>query len=430
MDKLSIRNNEIHCRLSCSKRIKRYFNSDSFYVRYDKDIQSVDRSILQIPVISNIITLAWATGADVYVQELDKIFLKSLDQVKTIMKEIYPELPFSTTIYVDKVVSNSFSNQGSMLLFSGGIDSTTSYIRHRNEKPNLVTVWDPSLNPSPAEERFWQKVKREEKKFAEREAVKINFIESNIRSFLNTDLLGLEYGRYLTNRGWFGSFQHGPGLIGLCAPLTAVENIRTLFIASTHTQNFKHSWGSHPSIESNISWANVKVFHDGYELSRQEKIRYVIKDYIRETGNYPLIRVCGPSKTDNFNCNKCEKCFRTITGLVLEEIDPNKCGFNVDSRTFRFIKQNLVNRKFVFGKDEVFMWKDIQKHVPDTINHNLYESNEFFRWFKDFDISEKEPLLWQFYFNLPKSVQNVLSYAKILQVLAAVRKRFIGRGSM
>ena len=39
VDKLSIRNNEIHCRLSCSKRIKRYFNSDSFYVRYDKDIQ-------------------------------------------------------------------------------------------------------------------------------------------------------------------------------------------------------------------------------------------------------------------------------------------------------------------------------------------------------------------------------------------------------
>ncbi len=172
------------------------------------------------------------------------------------------------------------------------------------------------------------------------------------------------------------------------------------------------AWGSHPSIDNNISWANVKVFHDGYELSRQEKIRYVIKNYIRETGSYPLIRVCTKKITNQFNCSKCEKCYRTIIGLLLGGIDPNKCGFNIDSRTFRFIRQKLIKRKIMLGKDEVFMWKDIQEHTPATINHNLNDSKEFFGWFKDFDIVENEKLPYSIYFNLPENAKNVLSAQK------------------
>ena len=55
------------------------------------------------------------------------------------MKEIHSKFPFSTQIHVDKIVLNTFSCQGSLLLFSGGIDLTASYIRHKDEKLILVS---------------------------------------------------------------------------------------------------------------------------------------------------------------------------------------------------------------------------------------------------------------------------------------------------
>jgi len=63
-------------RLSYPREIKKYFSSNLFYVKYDKDIHNVNTSILQIPVISNVITLAWAIGADIYVKELDRTYLE------------------------------------------------------------------------------------------------------------------------------------------------------------------------------------------------------------------------------------------------------------------------------------------------------------------------------------------------------------------
>jgi len=423
-DKLNIEDNKICCEISCSRGLKKYF-SDSFYAKYDRDIENVNRSILQIPAISNIITVAWVTGADVYVKELDKAYLESLDKVKRVMKGMYPEFPFSGNIYVDKIVSNSISgqNQGSMLLFTGGIDSTTSYIRHKNEKPTLVTIWGADIPLSKKD--FWNKAKKEILRFADKEGVEANFIETNIFSFMNMNLLSLEYGRYLTTLDWWESVQHGIGLLGLCAPLATVERIGMVYIASSLTHDFHYPLGLDLTTGNNISWANVKVSQDGYELTRQEKIRYAIKNYIRDTGNYPFIRVCNKKKDDKLNCSDCEKCYRAITGLVLEGIDPNNCGFTVDSRTFYSIKRKFINRKFIFPQTCVFLWKDIQRHIPETIDHNLYNSKEFFRWLKDFDIVENNPLLYSFYFNLPKSVHNILVHTKILQLIARISRKAI-----
>ena len=137
IEDLSVHENRILVRLSCSKNIQKYFMSHSLYVEYDKNIDEVPDSILQIPAVSGIVTLAWLTGADVYVKELDATYLESLQRIRTVMKDMYPEFPFSE-IYVDKIVLNEFNGDGYGLLFSGGLDSVTSYIRHRDKKPSLI----------------------------------------------------------------------------------------------------------------------------------------------------------------------------------------------------------------------------------------------------------------------------------------------------
>lgn len=415
IEQLKVLKNRLLTKLSYSKNVEKYFVSNLFYVEYDQHVYNVSKSILYIPAVSSLITVAWAIGADIYVEELDKTYLESLGKIELVMKDWYPNLPFSTNIHVEKVVPNSFSNNGYGLLFSGGIDSTASYIRHKSKKPDLIMVL--GLDIPLDEEKFWRKVKNEYEDFAHRENVKINFIKTNARQFIDERLLGIEFGRYLTS-SWWGGFQHGIFLLGLCAPLT-VEHIGTILIAATYTRQFKYPWGSHPLIDNKISWADVGVVHDAYELSRQEKIRYVLKNYVRNSGHHPFLWVCWSSLRD-FNCGKCEKCSRTIIGLVLENIDPNKCGFNINSKFFDFLKQNLIDSRFIWGEDEDFMWKDIQRHIPEVMGHNLHDSKKFFEWFKTFDVSGNmrkrniirntiKSRLRYFYYKLPSNIQNKIN---------------------
>lgn len=414
IEELKIRKNRLlFFKLSFPKEVKKYFSSNYFYVEYDRDVHDVSTSILQIPVISNVIPIAWAIGADIHVKELDKTYLNCLSKIKSVMVRWYPNLPFSTNIEVDDIVANSFVGEGYGLLFSGGLDSIASYIRNKEKKPNLIMVWGADIRLD--RERFWGRIKKQYEGFADKENVKIHFVKTNMRQFMNEVLLNLKFGRYLTDFSWWGAIHHGIGLLGLCAPISVPEHIGTFFIASSHTKELlKYPWGSHPLIDNNISWAGVKVVHDGYDLARQDKIR-CLKSYIRNYNSYPCVRVCW-SQSDVFNCGECEKCSRTIIGLVLENIDPNKCGFNIRSDFFDSLKKKFVKRRFDLSLDRVLFWKDIKRHVPKQMSHNLYDCKEFFRWFKDFEISEvqkrdiiaiRDHLIY-FFYQLPENMQRAM----------------------
>jgi len=406
-----LKNRLLLSRLSYPREIKKYFSSNLFYVKYDKDIHNVNTSILQIPVISNVITLAWAIGADIHVKEIDRTYLESLNKIKSIMKKWYPKLAFSTNVTAEKVISNSFSSERYGLLFSGGIDSTTSYIRHKNKKPDLIMVWGADIPL--IEKRFWRKVEKKYKAFADQEKVKIHFIKTNMRQFINERRLCIEFGKYLSYVSWWEGIQHGMGLLGLSAPISVEKHIGTILIASSASLVLI-PYGSHPLIDNKFSWADVKVVHDG-GVGRQKKIRNVLSDYIRKKRCYPTLRVCH-SQFRDFNCSKCEKCLRTITGLLLENIDPNKLSLNVGDNFSDLLKHFIKDR----GARELdhlrlFPWYDIQKHIHETMSHNLYNSKEFFSWLKDFDLSvynvrkrNIRSCLRYIYYKLPTKVQNLV----------------------
>ena len=393
-------------RISCSQNIRKYLMSPKLWVEYDESVDSVPKSILMIPAISGVVHLAWHIGADVYVGELDETYLNSLGKIKTVMNKWHPNLPFSE-IYVDEIIPNKFSGEGCGMLFSGGIDSMTTYIRHRGKKPNLIHLI--------TREKYLKTNKEHLINFANQQNVKINIIKTNVDDIIHTRLLTAQFGIE-----WGGGISHGTVYTGLAAPLTIRNRIGTLLMASSHTRDFKQPWGSHPLIDNNISWGGAKVMHDGYEISRQEKIRF-LKSYIIENRDGEEIldalalvlvpdhcrgsdlinqsdNVCG--KCDYCLRNECEKCLRDITGLALEGIDPNNCGFSADNETFDFIKRSLIEGKLVKRKlliqtrgesisleSDLFFWKDIQRQIPKMLDYNLYNSKEFFHWLRDFDIT-------------------------------------------
>lgn len=138
-------------------------------------------------------------------------------------------------------------------------------------------------------------------------------------NFNHTALL-TDFDASVRGDSWWASVQHGLALLGMCAPLSAIHDVRHVFIASSVTKdptfNPGKPWGSHQLIDGNVAWADVKAVHDGANWSRQEKIRHEIKPYLENTGNYPAIIVCNePFRGDVFNCGRCEKCSRTTSAL-------------------------------------------------------------------------------------------------------------------
>ena len=100
-----------------------------------------------------------------------------------------------------------------------------------------------------------------------------------------------------------------------------------------------------------------------------------------------MVIVCNDTRRgDILNCSRCEKCSRTIVGLALEGIDPNLCGFTVDDRTFKHIRQKLRLRQLRFLDKKSGMWSDIQSSIPNTITGDISGSKAFFEWLKTHEI--------------------------------------------
>ncbi|MFC1981324.1 hypothetical protein ACFLVN_03675 [Chloroflexota bacterium] len=394
--------------LNYSKKIRKYILKNSFFFEYDPsiDLSNVDESILTIPIVSMITPIAWAIGADVLINKIDRTYLHSLTKIEEVFKNFYPKFSFSNKIHVKNAVPNKFDGQRTGLLFSGGLDSVTSYIRHKDKIPDLIPVWgaDIALN----EKLFWEKAKAGLLSFANIDGVSVLPVKTNVRE-INEQLLKVEF-----TYSWWGIVSHGLLLLSLCAPITAIRKIGTIIIASSHTKEFKSPWGSHPLIDNNVSWANLEAIHDGYDMSRQDKLMYLSKGYSKYLS---YLRACHSSAL-NYNCGLCEKCSRTIIGLTVARIDPKISGYcNMERRTFHRIKECLIKGRFNMGENETWMWMDIQKHIHEKFDNDKYNSKKYLKWLKQFDLStykinKLQYFLWTTYIFLKN--RNIKNPVKLL----------------
>jgi hypothetical protein len=183
VDSMVVQDNKVVFNLEYSKNIRNYFLTGRVFVEYDSDISDVEESILNISILSTVIPVAWGIGADIYIDKIDKTYLHSIHVIRDVFKKFYPKFSFSTSIHVKNVVSNEFDNKGVGLLFSSGLDSLTSYIRHEKERPELISIWGADI---PCYERkFWEKVKKHICNFANQEKLTSHFIKTNMRDLLN-----------------------------------------------------------------------------------------------------------------------------------------------------------------------------------------------------------------------------------------------------
>lgn len=374
----------IRVRIETSRELAHYLRTPVFEASYDRPLADVPPSLLAISAIADVAPVCWATGSDLHLACVDATFLRALDELRAKIAEFYPTLPCTTRVFTEEVQENRIQGNGVGLLFSGGVDSTASLVRHRAENPELVMIHGADIPLQ--NRRLWARALAANRRFAANEGLTLHTVRSNFREVLSSGALDAEFSSALLGRSWWAGIQHGLALLGLLAPLSAASGWRRILIAATHPHHVQGPHGSHPELDSRVRWADLAVVHDSNDLSRYEKIQKVLKSYFEPKPGKPTLRVClAEAPGSSLNCGRCEKCVRTAVALLLAGIDPRAYGLPYHPGILLQFRDRLVRGQYKFTLGHVLMWQDLQQHLAEAPQRP--EPAKFFNWLREVDFT-------------------------------------------
>lgn len=317
--------NTIIFHFSVSQGLQRFFSDSLFRIDYPFSVLSIPDAVLTVPFVCCVLPIIWITNANLIVPELDKAFYECIPNVKAGYQEMYPETAFLGSIEVGNIITcNQKAISGkSAMLFSGGADSLDTLYRHLDETPSLISIWGSDIKYDNVE--GWQPLNAVIQDAAKHYKLPSVIIRSTFRGFDKEWELDKAFSAQLRD-GWWHGVKHGIALLGHVAPYAYLHNLEKMYIASSHCPEDGHvRCASNPSIDNHVRFASCSVIHDGFDYSRQEKIRNIVQ-YATAHNDYFPLHVCWETQTGK-NCCHCEKCFRTIIAIIAEGGDPAKFGF-------------------------------------------------------------------------------------------------------
>lgn len=368
--------------------LKQYFTTDTFFIDYQEDVSSVPQSILVAPFVASIIPLMWVTNTVMWVEEIDRNFYKSILRVRDAFQRMYPHYPLQGNLIPARFVENHLDVQReSLLLFSGGLDANCSYVRIQEKNPILFNIqgWYNNLSD---ENIAADADIRDITEFAQQEGLSFTYAKSNFAVIVNADLWAKLIQPKLGTSWWFG-FQHSMAFISIAMPIACKHGVESIYIASSIPIGEFKPCASHVTTDSEFRYADVGMcVHDGSELVRQDKVRVVV-DYQRKCGKpYPM-RVCS---FNDRNCCECEKCFRTVLGLVAEAADLKDYGFYLDKPLKEHWYDVMCRRSGLmsFKSERVLHWPYIIPRMKENYDKMTQEQKEFVDWFLTFDFAKMQ----------------------------------------
>jgi hypothetical protein len=186
---------------------------------------------------------------------------------------------------------------GVACLFSGGLDSFYTLLKHRDEVTHLIFVhgFDIPLTNQTLRAQAVQAAREGARELGKT----LIEVETNFRSLFSDPLI---------------NWRVNMGAALASVALLFQNRFRNVLIAASNTYTVLDPWGSHPLLDPLWSTELTEIQHDGCEATRTEKAAYI--------SEYELalewLRVClvNPNKpTSVYNCGRCEKCLRTMIDL-------------------------------------------------------------------------------------------------------------------
>jgi hypothetical protein len=182
-------------------------------------------------------------------------------------------------------------NNGAFSFFSGGVDSTYTFLKRQQEISHVVFIhgFDFLLDP----ELFQRAVSRN---------------TSFVRGF-GKILIPVEtnYFRFSYLHNLSRTLTQGSAL----ASVALLLGFPRAYLPTSLSYNEIVPSGSHPLIDPFWSNESVQIVHDGAEAQRVDKVSRVAEN----ESALANLRVC--FKDMNVNCGKCAKCLRTMISLEL-----------------------------------------------------------------------------------------------------------------
>lgn len=149
--------------------------------------------------------------------------------------------------------------------------------------------------------------------------------------------------------------------MGQVSVISYLKNISTVYIASSYTKNdIGIGCASDPTIDNELKFLNCQIIHDQYDFSRQDKINSIVR-YAEKSKNYPILRVCW-EKEGGENCCKCEKCYRTIYGIIAAGGNPNQYGFSYNKKINNRARYDILY-KIDIAKEQKTFWNEIKEKI-------------------------------------------------------------------
>lgn len=379
-----------------SDGLRRFFNLDRIFIDFGQDISNVPVSMLTIPFVTSMSGLSWISDAVIYVDQIDETFYHSYNRIKSAYQELHSDYQFKGILVPSVIVANSIQkNDEAVLLFSGGIDCQTSYLRNRERVPFVCCIegWMSSEdedNPIDSSEKEFSF------SFAKRMGISALHVRSNLFSAFNLGEIDSRFEKKLHTGYWFG-FLHSMSFIAIAMQLCVALGVSNVMIASSYFKGRADLYcASLVTTDSEFSFAtNGRTIHDGFELNRQDKVGLIVSYQKQTGGEYPLL-VCS---FNDHNCCECEKCFRTIVGIAAEGADPKLFGFDYSGTLTEHLKGVMNNRLWNWGlSNESYYYYDFTKaRIRENLSLNKLDK-EFAEWFLNFDfVKEHRKALISYY---------------------------------
>ena len=369
-----------------SEALAPYFTGREFTLTYPEDIEQVPDAVLAIPFAANTLQISWLADCELIIPELDRDFYESIPNFLEGFKNMYPEANFAGKLTVGEIVDCKPEKYGAAAsFFSGGVDATTTLLRHIEERPHLISIWGSDVDYD--NEAGWAVVEKGLRETAEQYGLPLAVIRSTFRVFDDVVKLTEVFRSVLQTSWWYG-VKHGLGLIGHAAPYAWLHGVNMVYIASSHCpEDGKVRCASDPTIDSSVKFCGSDVFHDAFELNRQKKTSYIAK-YHREHPNVKIdLRVCWQSNNGT-NCCSCEKCYRTMTGLWIEGEEPKEYSFDYDGDVLVRMYQTIALRYTGALQDFWIYLQDGLRRHWDDLEGTWYRDQ--MKWMLDFDFVHPE----------------------------------------
>ena len=377
----------VNYQFTVSPELEKYFTTNTFFLEYDRDMSNVPDSILAIPFVSSLLAFSWVLDCNLWVREIDKTFYDSVPRIREAYREIYDHFPlrgrFAPAILTRNELSNdNASSTKALLLFSGGADCQATFIRNLSKLPMLCNIqgWYKRLEDR---DLAADADKRDISRFADEYHVPTCFVRSNFAVLLSGEF-DKNFAGMLGDNMWHG-FLHSMAFIGIAIPMAYLNGINEILIASSLTIGLNFLCASNLTTDSEFCFAgNGFTTHDGFELNRQDKMSVIVK-HQKSTGKPYFMRVCS---FNDHNCCECEKCFRTILGIIAEGGDIRDFDFNIEGSLKEHWEDVLYRKGGLMGfkSEELIHWPHIKKRMRE--NYNNIQDKEFVDWFLNFDFDK------------------------------------------